>query len=555
VTRVYLRIFGAAQIIPSMHAARIVELEAENAALRLAHDSLTAANTVLTTQVADLTTKLEVLHSRVAQMSRRMFSNSSERHDPHQQSIFDAATVAATAIPAGAEGGVAHQPDAADSTTGTGTTSNKARRGGKKPGQGRLAIPVHLTDVEQIIDVPMEERLGADGVPLTVVDRDVTYKLDYVAGGFVRRCIIKLIYGRAWNENELKISAPMPACIIPGGKATDDLILHHLMAKYGHHLPLYRLEDMACEAGVDLPRSTLMDWMRAATDLLAPVAEAIKSETLATTVLHVDDTPVRQLDPGAGRCSTARFWVYRSAAGIWFHYTENRAGVHPQSILADYEGYLVADAYAGFDRIFKAGSALEIACWAHTRRKFFDALHPPDPRRSHQPSATGDPRADQALARIRELYRIERDIAGLTPAERMRHRQERSKPVIVAFKALIDAWARTCRSSEPLAKAVTYALNQWTALSRFVDSGIAPIDNNPAENALRPIAIGRKNWLFTGSADGGASAAIAYTLIHTAKLHGLNPATYLANTVAALLTKTDPVTLTPAQVQAKRAVA
>jgi transposase len=535
-----------------MHAARMAELEAENAALHLANASLTAANTVLTTQVADLTQKLEVLHFRVAQMSRRMFAHSSERHDPNQQSLFDADSVAAAIVPAVAEAAAVSQPDAAASTEAVSTTR---RRGGKKPGQGRLSIPAHLTDVEQIVDLPLSERIGSDGLPLTVVDRDTTYKLDYVAGGFVRRCIIKLIYGRSWNENEAKVYAPMPACIIPGGKATDDLILHHLLAKYGHHLPLYRLEEMARDAGVDLPRSTLMDWMRAATDLLAPVAEAIKSETLATTVLHVDDTPVRQLDPGAGHCSTARFWVYRSAAGIWFHYTDNRAGVHPQSILADYEGFLVADAYAGFDRIFKEGSAIEIACWAHTRRKFFEALHPPDPRRTNQPSATGDPRADQALARIRELYRIERDITGLTPDERTRHRHERSRPVLTAFKALIDAWALTCRPTEPLAKAVTYAINQWTALSRFVDNGIAPIDNNPAENALRPIAIGRKNWLFTGSADGGASAAVAYTLIHTAKLHGLNPATYLADTVAALLTKADPATLTPAQVKAQRNVA
>lgn len=519
-----------------------IDLAAEITLLRAANASLTEAKEQLQGQVVMLTEKLEVLLARVAQMSRRMYANTTERHDPNQQSIFGdtpaaPATTAESAVAAAPASSTAAEPAAA-----------ARRRGGKKHGEGRIAIPVHLIEKEELVALPEAERIGTDGTPLTIVDREITVKLDYVAGGYVRRTIIKPIYGRNWNEDEPKVSAPMPACIIPGGKATDELILHLLQSKYGHHLPLHRLEEMAREVGVELPRSTIMDWLRAATDLLAPVAEAIKSETLAAAVLHVDDTPVRQLDPGAGKCRTARFWVYRSATAAWYHYTENRAGVHPQTVLADYVGFLVADAYAGFDRIFIGGQAIEIACWAHTRRKFFEALHPPDPQRSGQPARAGDPRADQALARIRELYRIEREIAGLPPDERHRHRRERSRPVLDAFKLLLDAWSRTCRPSEPLAKAVTYALNQWDALGRFVDTGIAPIDNNPAENALRTIAVGRKNWLFTGSPDGGASAAIAYTLIQTAKINGLNPATYLADTVRRLLDKAAPESLTPARV-------
>lgn len=528
-------------------ASEPIDLAAENALLHAAVASLTTAKEQLQAQVATLTGQLEVLLARVAQMSRRMYANTTERHDPNQQSIFgDTPAAPATTT----EAAVSAAPAASATAD---TAAEPRRRGGKKPGEGRIAIPVHLTEREVVVDVPEAERIGSDGQPLTVIDREITYKLDYEAGGYVRRKIIKPIYGRNWNEDEPKVSAPMPACIIPGGKATDELILHLLQAKYGHHLPLHRLEEMASEAGVELPRSTIMDWIRAATDLLAPVAEAIKSETLAAVVLHVDDTPVRQLDPGAGKCRTARFWVYRSTTAAWYHYTENRAGVHPQTVLVDYVGFLVADAYAGFDRIFIAGTAIEIACWAHTRRKFFEALHPPDPQRSGQPARSGDPRADQALAKIRDLYAIEREIAGLPPDERHRHRRERSRPILDAFKLLLDAWARTCRPSEPLAKAVTYALNQWDALGRFVDTGIAPIDNNPAENALRPIAVGRKNWLFTGSADGGASAAIAYTLIQTARINDLNPAVYLADTVRAMLAKAAPATLTPACAAARRA--
>jgi len=557
-----------------MSAERMVELEAENAARRSALASQEAAmdvlrheNAALKQQVSVLEEKLAIMHHRVSQMSRRMFGNTSERHVPGQQQIFGdvlgplpgstpvvPAVAAAAATTTAASAGISAAAASAAATQAQAT----GKRGGKKPGAGgRLPIPKHLEDApDQIIDLPPEQRLGADGQPLVVVDRDVTYKLDYRAGGYVRQAIVKLIYGRPFQDNEVKISAPMPACIVPGGKATDALVLHLLQSKYGHHLPLHRLEEMAREIGVELPRQTIMDWLRQATDLLAPVAVAIKSEILAAAVLHVDETPVRQLAPGTGKCATARFWVYRAQSGIWFHYTVNREGVHPQTILEAYEGLLVADAYAGFDKVFEKGTVLELACWAHARRKFFEALHPPK-RPPSDPGGTppGDPRAEQALAVIRALYAIEREIATASPEERRQHRQERSKPLLAQLKLLLDGWKLACRPTEPLAKAVTYALNQWDALCRFVEHGIAPIDNNPAENALRPIALGRKNWLFTGSLDGGTSAAIAYTLIQSAKIHDLNPATYLAETVKALLAGADPATLTPARLARDRQAA
>ena len=205
------------------------------------------------------------------------------------------------------------------------------------------------------------------------------------------------------------------------------------------------------------------------------------------------------------------------------------------------------------------------------RRKFFGALHPPQRDADPEESAStiviiGDPRAEQALSLIRQLYQIEREIAPFPGAEGRTQRQQRSKPLLAALKIKLDAWKLGCRPTEPLAKAVTYALNQWLAPSRFFESGIAPIDrqgdwplrdrrNNPAKNALRTIAVGRKNWLFLGSHEGGASAAIAYTLIQTAKINALSPATYLAEVVAALLLKCDPATLTPARIAAKVAAA
>ena len=554
-----------------MTATRIAELEATNA-------GLVSANLALQKKLDDVTERLNVLLHRVSQMSRRMYSNSSERHHPDQQSIFEVESVASD---------IASALEAAQNSESTIFTAAlppdapvpPKRRGGKKPGQGRLQIPVHLDIQETVVELPESERIGLDGQPLVQVGSKTVIKLDFLAGGFVARHIITPIYGVPWSSESERVYAPVPPCIVPQGKATDELILHLLRAKYGCHQPLYRLEESAREAGVELPRSTIMDWIRRATDLLAPVAEAIRSETLAATIIHADETPVKQLpkreaDPTLGRdsgngkrkrpqkCTTARFWVYRSATTVWYHYTENRKGIHPQTILADYIGYVVADAYAGFDKVFLSGTAVEIACWAHTRRKFFEALHPPqrdvdtDPEQPSKPTSfPGDPRAEQALALIRELYGIERELASQSPHHCRTQRQQRSKPILAALKTKLDAWELACRPSEPLAKAVTYALNQWLALSRFVDSGIAPIDNNPAENALRTIAVGRKNWNFIGSPEGGASAAIAYTLIQTAKINGLNPATYLAETVTALLLKCDPATLTPARIAAKIAAA
>jgi len=552
-----------------MTETRIAELEATNA-------RLVSANLALQKKLDDVTGRLEVLLHRVSQMSRRMYSNSSERHHPDQQSIFEVESVAAdlartleaTKDPGSTIFTAALPPDA---------PVPPKRRGGKKPGQGRLQVPVHLHIEVTNVEIPESERIGLDGRLLVQVDSKTVVKLDYIAGGFCARHIITPIYGAPWNHDSGKLYAQVPPCIVPQGKATDELILHLLRAKYGHHLPLYRLEDIAREAGVELPRSTIMDWLRRATDLLAPVAEAIKSETLSATIIHTDETPVKQMpkrtaEPTIGRasgngkrkppgkCTTARFWVYRSATAAWYHYTENRQGIHPQTILAEYIGYVVADAYAGFDKVFLKGTAIEIACWAHTRRKFFEALHPPQRDADPEESAStiviiGDPRAEQALSLIRQLYQIEREIAPSPGAERRTQRQQRSKPLLAALKIKLDAWKLACRPTEPLAKAVTYALNQWLALSRFVDSGIAPIDNNPAENALRTIAVGRKNWLFLGSPEGGASAAIAYTLIQTAKINRLNPSTYLAEVVAALLGRCDPATLTPARIAAKVAAA
>ncbi len=527
--------------------AQLVEAERLIATLRQVETALQGDNQALRTmvesmrqEIQDLQRKMEVLHARIHLMSRHIFGRRSEQMDPGQASLFDGQV----AMPGGESVSVAAEVGS-QPPTGTAVQSPaqtvKGCAESKPRGPRRIKVPEHLEVVNQTIDLPESERFAPDGTPLVVVDREVSEKLDFVPGGFRKQVITKLIYGFPWKHEEvLRVSQPMPACIVPGGKATDQLLTHVFICKFAYHLPLYRQAEMAAASQVILPRSTLVHWIQATAHFLEPVYNAIKGEVLAAHVLHVDDTPVRQLDPGAGVCATARFWIYRSTDAAFFHYTENRRGEHPQGMLEDYAGYLVADAYAGFDAIFKDGTIIEIACWAHARRKFFDA---------HE---LGDLRAKLALDLIRDLYLVERDCLRRPPDERLRQRQACSQPIIDRLKALLDHWAIVVRPSEPLAKAVTYALNQWSALTRFLDVGIAPIDNNLAENGVRPIGIGRKNWLFTGSEAGGNAAAIAYTLILSARISGLEPYTYLRDTIAALHTGADPAGLTPAQLARSR---
>lgn len=246
--------------------------------------------------------------------------------------------------------------------------------------------------------------------------------------------------------------------------------------------------------------------------------------------LHADETPVRQLDPGSGKTRQAYLWAYRSATWddgppiIVFDYQESRAGAHARAFLQDWRGHLMVDDYAGYKALFAQG-ATELACLAHIRRKFFD-LH----------AANGSPVAAEALRRIAQLYAIEQQTAGMTPSQRLALRQEQALPLLVELHAWLEATVRTAATGSGTAKAIEHALKRWTALQRYVSSGILPIDNNPVENAIRPIAIGKKNWLFAGSLRAGRRAAAIQTLFATAKLNGLDPARWLADTLIALPT-------------------
>jgi hypothetical protein len=304
-----------------------------------------------------------------------------------------------------------------------------------------------------------------------------------------------------------------------------------LVWKYGFHLPLYRQCQIFAQAGFKVSRTTLMQWVAGSTGLLAALAEACGRYVRSSANLHADDTPIRVLAPGHGKTKRAYLWTYvrdgrafgsRDPPAAWYQYSPGRHGKNPASHLKDFVGKLQADAYGGFNRLFQSvvpgapASKLEVACWAHARRGFFD-IH----------AANGSATAEEAVRRILKLYEIEAQVRGQSPEARLAARQARAVPILTDLKRWMMTTLGEVEKGSALAKAFNSALNNWEALLRYTEDGRCEIDNNTAERSIRGIGLGRKNFLFLGSNSGGDRAAIAYTLIETCKLNGIDPQAYL----------------------------
>jgi hypothetical protein len=346
--------------------------------------------------------------------------------------------------------------------------------------------------------------------------------LDYVPARFK---VIRHVRPRfACRTCESVHQMPMPSLPIERGRAGPGLLAQVLVAKFCDHLPLYRQSLIYAREGVDLDRSTLADWVGRATWLLQPLSKALADHVFAGAKVHADDTPVPVLEPGRGRTRTGRLWVYVRDDRPWgdqappaavFYYSPDRKGERPADHLAGFSGFLQADAYAGFNRLY-GERIIEVGCWAHARRKIFEV---------HQ--STRSAIAAKALEKIAELYEIEARIRGRPPDERRRVRQQEAVPRLTEMQAWFEAQMARLPPKASLAQAIRYGLSNWLALIRYADDGRLEIDNNRAENTMRGVALGRKNWLFAGSDAGGERAAAIYSLIETCKLNGINPFAYL----------------------------
>jgi hypothetical protein len=288
---------------------------------------------------------------------------------------------------------------------------------------------------------------------------------------------------------------------------------------------LYRQSEIYARQDIELERSTLADWVGGASQLLEPLIEVLRRYVTASGKLHADDTPVPVLAPGNGKTKTGRLWTYvrddrpagdTAAPAVWFAYSPDRKGEHPERHLREFRGTLQADAYAGFNQLYENGRIQEAACWAHVRRKFFDLQQ-----------AHASPVASEALERIAVLYAIEKEIRGRPAEERQQIRNARARPLLESLRQWFEATLPKLSRKSDTTAAIRYALSRWDALLRYCDDGHIEIDNNAAERALRAVALGRKNYLFAGSDTGGERAAAIYSLIGSAKLNSLDPEAYL----------------------------
>jgi transposase len=387
----------------------------------------------------------------------------------------------------------------------------------------RRPLPEHLPRESILHQAP--HACPSCGSPLRRIGEDVTETLDYVPGRFkVVQHVREKLSCRACD---IIVAAPAPDHAIARGRAGAGLLAHIVVSKYDDHLPLYRQAEIFAREGVNLETSTLAGWVGATAAAVQPLIDVLAVEVMSSDILHVDDTPVPVLAPGTGKTKTGRLWTYvrdeRPFAGAQppaalFFYSPNRKGEHPQAHLKEFRGVIHADGYAGFNELFTGNRIAEAACWAHVRRKFFD-VH----------AAIASPIAKEALDRIGQLYRVEETINGVPPDHRRRQRQQQSKPIAEALAAWAEETVRKLSRKSELAAAFRYMRARWAALVRCFDDGRLALDNNPAERALRGVAIGRKNYLFAGSDAGGRRAAAMYSLIESAKLNSLNPQLYIAD--------------------------
>ena len=395
----------------------------------------------------------------------------------------------------------------------------------------RRPLPDHLPTL-RIEHEPASTQCSC-GCQLRRIGEDISEKLNFRPAQFYKEQHVR---GK-WvcDQCDTLTQQAMPAYVIDKGIATPELLSHVLVSKYADHLPLYRQRQIFLRAGVDLSRSTLSDWIGRCGVELEPLTNALKQVVLQQQVLHADETPVTIMQMGDDEKKPKKGYVwayattqYNPVHAVIYDFQPSRSGQHAEEFLKGWQGHLVCDDYSGYKARFKSGDVIEVGCMAHARRKF------------HELHVTGKSQiAEQALLLIQKLYAIEAELRKKTDGtaqHRREYRQQHSQPVMQQLYEWLNQHYLTVPSSSPTAKAINYSLKRWLALSRYLDDGNLPIDNNWAENSMRPWALGRKNWLFAGSLRSGQRAANIMTLIQSAKLNGLDPYAYLSDVLKRLPT-------------------
>jgi len=436
----------------------------------------------------------------------KRFASRSEQLSPDQIRLFDEAE---STSPAEAEA-------ALEETVAVAPYHRKV--GGRKP------LPERLPRVEVVHELPeIDRRCEHDGRLLAEIGEVVSEQLDIVPATIQVIRHIRKQY--ACDCGQCIKTAPLPAQPIPKSMASPGLLAHITVSKYQDALPLYRQETILQRIGVDIPRATLANWMIRVGQLVQPLINLMRDRLLDYDIIQIDETPVQVLKEAGRRAQSKSYlWVQRGGPPdgrvILYDYDPSRSGAVPQRLLAGYSGYLQSDGYEGYNAVVVANGLTALGCMAHARRRFDEAVKAQGKNKRRG-------KAWRGLALIQKLYRVEKQARAMTPDERYRYRIEHAQPVFDEMRTWLESALPQVPPKNATGKALHYLHAQWDKLTRYLEDGRLEIDNNLCENAVRPFVMGRKNWLFSDSVAGVTSSANLYSLIETAKAHGLEPYAYL----------------------------
>ena len=485
-------------------------------------------------QIQQQTLAIAYLELKLARMLHRRVSASIVQADDGQK-LFDFVHELAEQSGQAVDAAIAKESEAPAGGRGDAARDDPGSSRVSKPGRKRLAP--ELLRIESKYELKEDERVCACGKPMPQIGEIVSEELARLSVLLVHRHVRAKYACNKCDDGVL--TAPGPERVLPKSMAGPNLLSWLIASKFGDHLPYYRLEGILEREGVPVSRATLCSWIHGCSVLLQPIADQVLAEILATGYVQTDDTSkrIQRSKDGTG----PRFghaWVYTTPDGkCWYDFTETREGVAPRNVLAGFEGFVQADAYSGYDELFRQGRVKEVGCWAHAKRKFDEAKE------------IDAKRAGKALAAIQALYAIERQakIDGLSPAQRYALRQERAPPILEPLKTWLEAELPRVIPKSPTETAIGYVLNQWQALTRYLEDGRLEIDNNNAERRLRPVAVGRKNDLFVFTEETGQSATVLMSLVESCKAIGLDPAPYFNDVLQEMRQNrsVDVATLTP----------
>lgn len=467
--------------------------------------------------------KISELEHNIGVLRAMVFAPKSEKRAPqdaHQGHLFFAELAEA-----------AQRMEAAGATAKVLAVSEGTVR--KKPGR-RKEFPAHLPRFRTVYELTGSERRCACGAELCEMGEETTRELERIESCVVHEIVRKKYCCRTCQEKV--VLAPAPARVIDKGLLGVGFQAHVIVERFLHHMPYHRQEKKYAAEGLSISRSVLCATSGADADLLAPIAHETRREMLRAPFIFTDDTPVVVAESSLGGSKQGRIWTYCDGEGrCVYDFSPSRENDQPCLVLADYAGWVHADAYGGYDVIFKQGKAIEVACWAHVRRYFVKA-------------EKSDPKlAKEAIDHIRRIYQVETLARerSLDPPSRKALREEHTRNILDEIFDWMTVTRAKVLDKSPMAAGIDYAMHLRAALYRFLDDGRLEPDNNTAERALRPLAVGRKNWLFFGNEIGGERAAVLYTLVRTCAAIGIDPREYLRDVLLRIGTESDVSKLTP----------